>query len=174
MMLLYVLLSAFIPFVGIGLGAYGLLRRRRPVGQAVALIIISAVSLVIYVRAARSGESATTSNGSVSQAEVAVAVDYHKLYQDYQANPIKADATYKGKRLTVSGRVAKIDREIMGEPYVTFAIDDYFRDVRLTFEATEEQKVASLAIGQAITVTGTCQGTLLSTTVALKDCVLDQ
>ena len=70
------------------------------------------------------------------------------------------------------GSVYEIDREIMGNPYITFNIGGKysFKDVRLTFKKSEESKVAKLTKGQTVTIRGICQGTLLSTTVLLTDC----
>jgi len=90
-------------------------------------------------------------------------VSYQKLYKDYSENAIRADSLYKGKLLKLTGKVADINREIAGEPYVTFAIDDFIKNVRLTFQKTEESKIADLRKGQTITVEGTCGGLLLET-----------
>jgi len=184
----YVILSLFIPIVGFIIGIVAMAKGKvgKRVGQGVALFLISIFSFVAYVGSSHDGvtsslgllgfianRSASTrheDSGSTTTA-AAVAMDYNKLYREYQANPIKADALYKGKLLTLTGKVDKIDREIMGQPYVTFAIGDY-EDIRLTFASSEEDAIATLTKGQTITVTGTCKGTLLSTTVALDDCVL--
>lgn len=138
------------------------------------LIIIVAVILIAGRLLKGNNNNTEAQSTSVQETQVATVVNYHTLYNDYQANPIKADSIYRGKLLKLTGRVDKIDREIMGEPYVTFAIDDFLKDIRLTFKKSEEDKVASLEKGQTITVVGKCTGTLLSTTVALNDCEFSQ
>ena len=99
-------------------------------------------------------------------------VDYEELHQEYMDNPIAADAKYKGKILELTGEVYTIDREIAGNPYITFNIGgEYsFQDVRITFKKSEEEKVTKLKKGQEVTIRGECRGTLLSTTVSLDDC----
>ena len=99
-------------------------------------------------------------------------VDYEKLHQEYMDNPIAADAKYKGKILELTGKVDNIDREIAGNPYITFNIGgEYsFDNVRITFKKSEEEKVTKLKKGQEITIRGECRGTLLSTTISLNDC----
>ena len=101
-------------------------------------------------------------------------VDYNTLFQDYQDNPINADKIYRNKLLRLTGDIDTIDREISQAPYITFNVGgEYsFNDIRMTFKKSEEDKIAALKKGQKITVNGTCTGTLLSSTVALKDCYL--
>ena len=110
-----------------------------------------------------SQETGVVSDGSID-------VDGHSFYNEYMANPIKADGLYKGKLIKLTGTVDRIDREILGQPYVTFSYG-FLKDIRLTFKKSEEEKIANLSKGQTIRVVGTCQGTLLSTTVALNDCI---
>ncbi len=101
-----------------------------------------------------------------------IKVDYEKLHQEYMDNPIAADAKYKGKILELTGKVDNIDREIAGNPYITFNIGGEYslKDVRITFKKSEEEKVTKLKKGEEITIRGECRGTLLSTTVSLNDC----
>ena len=81
-------------------------------------------------------------------------VDYNVLFQDYQDNPINADAEYKGKILKLTGQVYNIDREISGNPYVTFNIGGNYsiKNIRLTFKKSEEEKITQLSKGQSINV----------------------
>ncbi len=142
------------------------------------LIVIIALGAI-----GRGNEGSSTGETSVAQqptvkktdSEIALeksqAIDYRVLYNDYQNNPINADSKYKDKYWKISGNVSQIDREIMGNPYVTFEID-FMKDIRITFAKSEEEKIASLSKGQKITVVGNCKGTLLSTTVAFDDCYL--
>lgn len=103
--------------------------------------------------------------------EKAITVDYKTLFQDYEDNPIAADQKYRYKKLRVSGKIKKIDREIMQHPYVSFAVKDYFGDVTLYFSRDEEPKITKLKKGQKITVEGKCDGLRLGN-VHLSDCVL--
>lgn len=133
------------------------------------------IVVVVVVAIASQGNNSTptssnSSDNNISQEDVMV-VDYKVLYQEYMDNPIAADAKYKGKILQVTGEVGSIDREISQETYITFDID-FLQDIRLTFKKSEEAKVAQLSKGQTVTVKGKCNGTLLSTTVALGDCEL--
>jgi len=104
--------------------------------------------------------------------EEAIEVDYKKLHSDYMDNAIKADGEYKNKMLILTGEISDIDREIAGNPYVIFDVDGVLNNVRITFKKSEEEKVAEFEKGQTIKIVGKCGGTLLSTTVALSDCLL--
>ena len=141
-------------------------------GWLVFVIAISASKPDTSLTNSTSSQTTTTASqetGVVSDGSIDV--DGHSFYNEYMANPIKADEHYKGKLIKLTGRVDKIDREIFGEPYVTMAIDN-FKDIRLTFKKSEEAKVANLSKGESITVVGKCQGKLM-TSVALNDCLLN-
>ncbi len=137
--------------------------------------------IVILVVVAIGGSTNTQKTNSTSgqaetkqstKAEEVLEVDYNVLHQDYQENAIAADAKYKGKILQLTGPVDDINREIAGNPYITFKIGDQysFKNVRITFKKAEEEKVSTLKKGQSITIKGKCTGLLLSTTVSLNDC----
>ena len=136
---------------------------------------------VIVIPASKHDTSLTTSTSSQTAttapqetwviSDGSIEVDAHSLYNEFMANPIKADGLYKGKLLKLTGTVDSIDREISGKPYATFSYGES-KDIRLTFRRSEERKIVNLSKGQIIRVVGTCQGTLLSTTVSLNDCIV--
>ena len=136
---------------------------------AFTLLVICVV--VIGIATGESDNNTIETEGEVSQQEVEeiIEIDHTQLHKEYMDNPISADAKYKGKTLKLTGKVEDIDREIAGNTYITFKID-FLEDVRITFKKSEESKVAQLKKGQQITIKGECTGTLLSTTVALKNC----
>lgn len=147
------------------------LKRHKVLSFILAIAVIGTLGAAIG-GSDNSGTQTTSTSSVQSKAEEVMEVDYNVLFQDYQDNPINADAKYKGKILKVSGSVYDIDREIAGQPYVTFHIGDKysFTDIRLTFKKSEESKVTTLTKGKNITVKGRCDGTLLSTSVSLVDC----
>ena len=135
--------------------------------------------IVVFVFFGVIGRGNETSNNSTTPTKNATEIaleksqeiDYRVIYSDYEKNPINADSKYKDKYWKISGTVGTIDREIMGEPYITFEID-FLKDIRVTFNKSEEEKVSKLAKGQKITVVGKCNGTLLSSSVTFEDCYL--
>lgn len=133
--------------------------------------VVLIVSGIIGSYGNRQKTAATVSH--VGNTVPAIAIDYQTLYKDYMDNPINADNKYKGKRLLITGKIYRIDREINQDPFITFSIDEYgLKEIRMDFNKEEESKIAELAKEQTVTVEGTCNGTLLSTSVVLDDCVL--
>ncbi|MBP3256256.1 MAG: hypothetical protein J6M60_07230 [Clostridia bacterium] len=184
---------AFLPaLIGLILGIIDIVKKSKSnekKGLAIAGTVMCAVAILViffwvFVAAAGSGANNTntiTTSELVSQTEQEttpssnqadyIEVDYETLYQEYQDNPIAADAKYKGKKLQLTGDVSDIDREIAGNTYINFEVG-FLQNVRLTFKKSEESKVAQLSKGQTVTVRGICKGTLISTTVSLTDCEL--
>ncbi|GEM_PF-1803138 len=113
------------------------------------------------------------SEAEASSDDGPIIVDYKTLHKEYQDNPINADEKYKGKQVTVTGSISKIDREINQEPYIIFEISP-FNEIRMDFSQDKESDIASLKKGEKVTVTGTCEGTLLSTSVMLDDCSITE
>lgn len=106
-----------------------------------------------------------------SDGKVPITIDYKTLHKEYMDNPIGADEKYKGKKLILTGKIDSIDREIAGNPYVTFSIST-FENIRITFNKAEESKVAKFKKGQTIKIIGECRGTLISTTVSMDNCLI--
>ena len=144
-------------------------KKLKHTGRIILGIFIAIIGIGIF-GSGLSGNSPKTTPSSSQQAEEVITVDYKVLHADYIANPINADEKYKGKTLQLTGQVGTIDREIDQRTYITFDIDEYLNNVRITFKKDQESKVAQLTKGQTITIKGKCTGTLLSTTVALDDC----
>lgn len=136
---------------------------------SITILVICVVVIGIATGENDNNTIPTEAETSQQKVEEIIEMDYAQLHKEYMDNPISADAKYKGKTLKLTGKVGNIDREIAGNTYITFEID-FLEDVRITFKKSEESKVAQLKKGQQITVKGECTGTLLSTTVALKNC----
>jgi len=79
------------------------------------------------------------------------------LATDFVNNAVRADMTYKGKRLRVGGRIKSIDIDITGSPYVVLA-GSAGVDVQCFFDAPERAFVASLHKDQQVTLIGECSG----------------
>lgn len=141
------------------------------------ILIVFLILIIIGMMSGNDNQN-TVSTGSLNTEkkeevkEKVIEVDYEKLYQEYQDNAIAADGKYKGKVLQLKGKVDNINREIAGNPFVTFSVGgEYsFKDVRLTLKKSEEEKVSKLTKGQTITVKGKCSGQLVTGTVSLYDC----
>ncbi|MEO6776140.1 MAG: hypothetical protein ABI467_24505 [Kofleriaceae bacterium] len=92
-----------------------------------------------------------------------------QLFADYQANEVRADDRYKGKLLRVSGRVAKIAKDITGDPYVGLATANEFEIVQAVFD--DNSGLAALVKGMPLALR--CQGAGDQLTVLISHCAFD-
>lgn len=82
-----------------------------------------------------------------------------KLYQDYDANEVAADDTYKGKRLHVTGTVSSVDK-FAGDIIVHLASENEFLSVSLYDVPADTAK--KLVKGQTFGATCRCDGKVMS------------
>ncbi len=145
-------------------------KKLKHTGRIILGILVVIIGIGMFGSGLSGNNNTKPTSSNAQQQEEVMVVDYKTLHADYMANPISADEKYRGKTLQLTGQVGTIDREIDQRTYVTFDIDEYFNNVRITFKKDQESKVAQLSKGQTITIKGKCTGTLLSTVVALDDC----
>jgi hypothetical protein len=82
------------------------------------------------------------------------------LVAAYNDNAIAAEQRFGKQIVLVTGRVAKIDRDILGDPYVLLADAGEAWGVQCMFAAADE--LAALKVGQVVAVLGVCDGKLLN------------
>ena len=99
-------------------------------------------------------------------------VSLAKLLGDYKANEVRADGTYKGKTIQVSGTVDDVKKDLMGDAYVTVGSGAAFEipQVQCMGGATQEAAFSKLNKGQKVTVQGKVDGLMMN--VLLSDCVV--
>ncbi|MFN3405597.1 MAG: OB-fold protein [Cytophagaceae bacterium] len=90
-----------------------------------------------------------------------------QLYRAYEENEVAADQKYKGKKIAVSGRIAGIQKDIIGDTYVLLETNYYVNRIQCYFN--DETVISNLRKGQDFTLIGTNYGMTL-TNVILKDC----
>jgi|TARA_B110000858_G_scaffold160290_1_gene184290 hypothetical protein len=130
------------------------------------LTILSFLLMII----GSSDDNAAIEN-EISDQTPSIEVSAKKLYADYDANGVSADMKYKGKVLSVTGKINNIDKDFMDEIYVSLKGDEYFGDIQCYFAESHIQEAANLSKGQTITVKGVCDGQMMN--VILKGCVID-
>ena len=91
-----------------------------------------------------------------------------QLFSEYQDNQGKADKKYKGQVITITGAITEIDVDVFGNPFVVLAGGE-FRGVRCFFSVQEVPGLASLLVGQTVTVKGRVEGKV--TNVIVRGCV---
>jgi hypothetical protein len=128
-----------------------------------------AISLTLTVLLACGGSD--SSNETVAN-EPEIAVHATQLLADYKANEVAADERYKGKVIQVTGYVDSIGKDILDSMYVTLKAGGRyeFASVQCFFPKKDKDQLSQLRKGQAVTITGRCQGKMMN--VLLKGCVL--
>jgi len=118
------------------------------------------------IRDAKGGED------KAKMATEAIAVTSVDLYNAYESNALKADNTYKGKFVRVTGKVSGVDQDLLTKkPYVKLFSDPsnpYMDYVNVYFKESEMDKVANLEKGKTITIVGLCEGKSVMS-VQIKD-----
>jgi hypothetical protein len=101
------------------------------------------------------------------------AIKAKTLVAEYQANEVAADLKYSKKRITVSGKLASVDKGPLGEIFVLVGSGKQFEMNRVRCKAGQEQtqEIAKLQKGDELLVYGTVEGALIGD-VLLGDCVL--
>lgn len=82
-----------------------------------------------------------------------------ELAQAYEDNTVAADQRFKGVRYQVTGRVASIDTDVFGKPYLTLrgGVNE-FMEPQFSFDKAGAASLASLHKGDSVTMTCTGSG----------------
>ncbi len=135
------------------------------------------VIVVLVLAAIGNTSSESVSQGNLQSGEAisqqpreAIVVTALKLYTDYDANEVAADAKYKGNLVRVSGTVGSIGKDVLDTPYVTLSADQYdFKSVQCMFGTKDSAVLAELSKGQQVTLEGEVSGKSL-TNVLVRSC----
>lgn len=95
-----------------------------------------------------------------------------QLYNDYHANEVAADEKYKGKTLRVTGSVASIDKDFMGNILLRLVTPNEFSQVMATLQDTEKGKAGRLAKGNGVRLVCEGQGMVIGSP-SLDDCAIE-
>lgn len=99
-------------------------------------------------------------------------VNVSEILKSYENNKIKAEQTYKGKRLRIKGVVASIGSDVLDLPYVTIGTGASFEvpQIQCYFPKENAGQLANLDKGQSLTVEGTVDDYVMN--VMVQDCRL--
>jgi tRNA_anti-like len=140
------------------------------VGTVGALIIVLAVALTLSAGGDSGTTPATTQTALDPQAATTVTVTANELTAAYESNEIAADATFKGERVNISGRVNNVGTDILGSPYVLLADESHIFGVQALFPRDKKDSLMYLSKGHNITVRCRVDGKFMN--VIAKDCEL--
>jgi cytochrome c-type biogenesis protein CcmE len=88
------------------------------------------------------------------------AVMAERIYYDYTTDAAAADEMYKNTKVQVTGIIRSLGTASTGQPYVILAVGDLSETcgVQCSFTSKYASMVASLSVGQQITISGECLG----------------
>lgn len=89
-----------------------------------------------------------------------LAVTAERLYYDYYTDQAAADELYKDTKLHVTGIISSLGTSSNGQPYVILEVGDLSetQGVQCSFTSKHASLVASLSVGQQISLIGKCWG----------------
>ncbi|MCY7345065.1 MAG: OB-fold putative lipoprotein [Pyrinomonadaceae bacterium] len=112
---------------------------------------------------------ANTTAAPAAPTEKPIVVQARVMTKDYDENELAADGKYKGKMITVSGKIENI-AETMGNVTVSLAGHDMVKSVMCSFEESEKTNVAKLKKGQQATLVGIGDGMTMGLYAGLQKC----
>jgi hypothetical protein len=90
------------------------------------------------------------------QPATAVQISAVDLFREYDRNEVSADDAYKGKRLLVTGRVASINKNFVGDIVIELSTGQMFADIGATVQGSQKSIAAGLSKRQEVTLL--CRG----------------
>lgn len=136
-------------------------------------LILSLIVLIVVGLACGDGKSDTTQKPAADPNEKPIEVKAPDLTKEYNENELAADGKYKGKLLSVSGKVSEI-----AETFGTISVDleghkesgINLLSVKCSFDDSQKEAVSKLKKGQQATVIGRGDGKTANLYVGLKEC----
>lgn len=131
-------------------------------------IIIAGITAITFAHCGEidAAEEKTASKTVVE--EKPAEVQATALVAEYEDNEVAADNKYKDKKVTVTGKITSIAKDIADQPYVTLGTGNDLELATVQCFFKDDNILASLKKGQKITVTGTVEGKFMN--VMLKGC----
>lgn len=114
-----------------------------------------------------------TATATTEPEQPTVTVTAGKLYSDYKANEVSADARYKGNVLSVTGTVTEIRKTFADDIVVELATSNEFEGVAANMADSETATASALSKGHKTTVI--CKGAgMVIGSPQLSNCVFAQ
>jgi hypothetical protein len=115
--------------------------------------------------------SSASSQQPSTPAPAPIRVSDEALTNEYVNNQFSADEKYKNQVLDVSGTVAAVDRDMLGNPYISLSNSQFIEDTvfHFTNNATDTASLANISAGEQVIIQGTCKGKT-GTEVDMEDC----
>jgi uncharacterized protein YecT (DUF1311 family) len=151
-----------------GLNVFGNLIKVILYGSLASVLLLVVIGLYY---SSNNSEKQRSSPPETVPTESAIPVDATRLFDDYKANEVSADNSYKGRQLAVAGVVQSINKDFSDDTYLALATANEFMPVHADLQQRFIGQAASLVKGQSITVICTGSGMVVGSPI-LKDCAI--
>ena len=130
------------------------------------------VTLVLASGACESDEAIQKDVAREAATSAPISVTAGALYAAYEANAIAAEQKYEGKAVLITGTVSNVDRDILGDSYVTLTAGGEWDvwGVQCFVAESSLPQIAGLTKGERITMLGKVEGYLLN--VLVRGCTV--
>jgi hypothetical protein len=117
------------------------------IGGLCVLVVMLFVGIAVFSISSKN-ESQTKTISSADNSDTAaiptISISAPKLFLDYQANEVRADNIYKGRRLAVRGVVAEIRKDFLNNIVIALASPNQFETVDAHLVSAESSQAAAL------------------------------
>lgn len=139
-------------------------KKKKGRGGIVAIVIIgifafAATMGILFGEETPSDTDSTPANTSSVELIEYIEVTANDLYAAFEDNEVKAEQTYSGKNIKITGTINEINSaETFSSANVLLNVDNTFVGcVQCCFNSSEDAKaLANLKKGQSVTITGVC------------------
>lgn len=122
--------------------------------------------------AAKAAEQAAEEEAARQAIDALPSYSATELARAYDANTVAADQKFKGQTFKVTGTIADINTDIMGNPYVTMRGGvNQFLEPQFAFDKDSANQLAELSKGMKVTLMCTGKGDIAKTPMS-DDCII--
>ncbi|MEN6316618.1 MAG: hypothetical protein ABFD25_20475 [Clostridiaceae bacterium] len=138
----------------------------------VGITFLGLLVLGFIVNVLESPKQKATEKAAKEEASPMETVTAGDIARAYHENTVAADQRFKSKKIKISGKVADINTDIMGNPYITLRGGvNQFMEPQFAFNKSSADSLANLKKGSKVTLICTGKGDIAKTPM-LDSCSL--
>ncbi|HGY5543961.1 MAG TPA: OB-fold protein, partial [Prochlorococcus sp.] len=117
-----------------------------------ALRLAAGLSLLAVLAAGSVEDEQQTSSAPIDYSNPKYVVNYKALADEFEANSLAAESKYEGQLIYIKGPVSSVDKDILGDPYISITGDWDFAMIRCNLTDESVNSASAVRKGQYITV----------------------
>ena len=130
--------------------------------------LAAGLSLLAVLAAGSVEDEQQTSSAPIDYSNPKYVVNYKALADEFEANSLAAESKYEDQLIYVKGPVSSVDKDILGDPYISITGDWDFAMIRCNLADESVKSASAVRKGQYITVAGLVGDTTMG--VSLNRC----